>query len=65
MVGWLQWKGGAGNEWFGEFRRCDWQDLVVGDFGGMSNQWCTWGSDSGIQSFTHILLSISQVPELF
>ena len=32
----------------GGFRRCDRQDLVVGDFGGMSNKWCTWGSDSGI-----------------
>ena len=41
-------RGEAGNEWFGEFRRCDWQDLVVGDFGGMSHQWCTWGSDSDI-----------------
>jgi len=39
---------GGGNEWFREFRRCDRQDLVVGDFGGMSNKWCTWGSDSGI-----------------
>lgn len=50
MVGWLQWKWGwgVGNEWFGEFRRHDRQDLAVGDFGGMSNTWCTWGSDSGV-----------------
>ena len=46
--------GGVGNEWFGEFRRHDRQDLAVGDFGGMSNKWCTWGSDSGIQSFTPV-----------
>lgn len=39
---------GVGNEWFGEFRRHDRQDLAVGDFGGMSNKWCTWGSDSGV-----------------
>lgn len=48
MVGWLQWKWGWGMNGFGEFRRHDRQDLAVGDFGGMSNKWCTWGSDSGV-----------------